>query len=191
MIAESTTRSFILTAILTALILIWFKPESEFAIAIMCIVIATFFGLISSFDNTQGKHSCRLEKVISPDKLQIRFNQKLFYANIWGVTGINDHPHNKTAIQEIENWLNGKALSFSETEIHNETEYWKFTADGSDLALWILEQGHAKVTTDYLSNAAYENANTQARYNNLGSHKEISNKPWDNLATHDEFQEAI
>lgn len=187
---DSNIRSLLITAILTALILIWFKPETEFSIAIMCIVIATFFGLIASLNMMDKKHQCQLIKVLDADKLQINFNQKKFTAPIWGVSSEKEHPHNETAIQALTEWLEGKSLSFTETYTHNDKEYWKFLANDQDVGLWLLEHSHVNLTTSYLSNPRYENAHTTAKYNKQGIHKKQENKPW-HSQTSDTTSEAI
>lgn len=175
---DSNIRSLVITTILTALILIWFKPETEFSIAIMCIVIATFFGLIASLRMNNKKHQCRLIKVLDTDKLQISFNQKKFTTYIWGVSSEKDHPHNEAAIQAFADWLENKNLGFTETHIHNDKEYWVFMANDQDVGLWLLENSHVTLTTSYLTNTRYENTHTTAKYNKQGIHKKLENKPW-------------
>lgn len=187
---DTNLRALLITLLLTALILIWFKPETEFSIAIMCIVIATFFGLIASLGSDDKKHHCQLVKVLSANKLQIRFNQKKFTTPIWGISTEHDHPHNDIATQALIEWLENKNLSFTDTHQHNDKEYWAFQANGQDVGLWLLENSHAKLTTSYLSNPRYENANTTAKYLKQGIHKKIENKPWHGHSTNDETLEV-
>lgn len=188
---NNSLRALLITALLTAVILVWFKPETPLGIAIMCAFIAVFFGLIASFSSETGEHACQLIKVVDVDKLQIRFNQKRFTVSLWGIAAQPEHPHHANAQQALVNWLHGKHLRIKSSQQHNDREYWQLLANDDDLGLWLLANGHADLTKQYLTNTAYENANTTARFQKRGIHQAVDPKPWAPTTTSDTLTEEV
>lgn len=188
---NSSLRALLITALLTAVMLVWFKPETPLGIAILCAVIAVFFGLVASFSSETGEHACQLISVVDVDKLQIRFNQKRFTVFLWGIAAQPEHPHHANAQQALDNWLRGKHLRIKSTQHHNDREYWQLLANDEDLGLWLLTHGHADLTKQYLTSTAYENATTTARFQKRGIHQTVEHKPWESAPSSDAITEEV
>lgn len=179
-------RALLITAGASSLLLIWFKPETEYGIAVFCCGIAVFFGVAASWGREFGNFNAQLDRVIDGQTVQVLFNRKRLTLNLYGLDcPEKDQSYWHESKNQLANHLRGKDLTFRESEATPEAgrklkkkEVHVLYANGQDVNLWMLASGHAWHTNEYKTNPEYENATTQAKYQPLGVYASGDEAPW-------------